>query len=48
MERLPVIFNFRDKAFGALYYTRLWVILDTGMCVTPLNLWHLERGILHQ
>lgn len=48
MERLPVIFNFRDKAFGGLYYTRLGLIFDTSMCVTPLNISHLDRGILQQ
>lgn len=43
MERLPVIFKFRDKAFGALYYTRLGLIFDSSMCVTPLNISHLDR-----
>lgn len=42
MERLPVIFNFGDKAFGALYYTRLGLILDTSMCATPLKISHLD------
>lgn len=48
VERLPVVFNFRDKAFGAMYYTRLGIIPDTSMCVQPLNIWHLDRRILQQ
>ncbi|KAG6368379.1 hypothetical protein INS49_002585 [Diaporthe citri] len=37
MERLPVIFNFRDKAFGALYYTRLGLTFDTITILSRLN-----------
>lgn len=42
MERLPVIFNSREKAFGALYYIRLELILGRTMSLTLLNMKHLE------
>lgn len=48
MERLPVIFNFREKAFGALYYKRLGMILDRSMCVTPLVIKKLDKEIMQQ
>lgn len=48
MERLPVIFNFRDEAFGVMYYTRLGLILDGSMWVTPLTVTDLDRGILQK
>lgn len=36
MERLPIIFNFREKAFGVMYYQRLESILDRSMHAVPL------------
>lgn len=48
MQRLPVIFNFRDEAFGLMYYTRLGLILDGSMWVTPLTVTDLDRGILQK
>lgn len=48
VERLPVIFNFRDEAFGAMYYTRLEMILDPSMCLIPLVTTRLNGGILQE
>lgn len=48
VERLPVIFNFRHEAFGAMDCTRLGMILDPSMCLIPLATTHLNRGILQE
>lgn len=46
MERLPIIFNFREKAFGIMYYQRLESILDRSMHAIPLITTHLDSGLL--
>lgn len=48
MERLPVIFNFRDEAFGVTYYTRLGLILDGSMWMKPLTVTDVDRGTLQK
>lgn len=48
MERLPVIFNFRDEAFGVMYYTRLGIIPDASAWVTPLTVTDLDRELLQK
>lgn len=47
LERLPVIFNFREKAFGAMYYKRLELVLGQGIGM-PLMATDLDRGVLQK
>lgn len=45
-EPLPVIFNFREKAFGAMYYPLAGVVWFVTMGVMPLITTHLDREFL--